>query len=791
MMKTAVLPTNKGNLPAESLWKAIFYHNNYILILSALMLGASGIAGNLLPLGAVFFSVIKGKTGKKTLIAAAVILGAAIGGSLERVYINAACMLLFSVFCKPFKDGSPKKEITSAVLLFVSVIIPRIVLTGLQGFLLYDIVKALISSVISFVLYFIFNYSAPIITGTVKKGRFTDEEAVSIAATVILIFSGVGLIRILDFTVNNVIYTIILLIFSYSCGAGAGAAAGAALGLLLSISGNSAPTVIGAFALYGILGGMLSRFGKAGTSSGLLIGNVIMAVYLNGPVETTLRFNEIAVALIIFMFLPKKWIRKLTRPFETDTVKEGGKNYYLRIKDFTAEKLQRFSKVFLDISKTFGEMAEAEVYAGKQDINILFDRVADRVCSSCGLCVHCWDRNFYDTYQVMFKIVERLEVSGRVEESDIPAGFLEKCARIDEFVNTVNNMYELFRVGVVWKTKLSESRGVISRQFEGMARLIREMAGEINAEIRFMKPEEDNIKASLENAGIKVKDVMVYKNARDKYSVSLVHSTCGGARKCISVIEKVVSESLGRKMVRESDDCCKDREGNCIIKFEEAETLKLTTGIARLPQYGSTVSGDNFSFMNNDDGKYTLVLSDGMGSGYEASSQSKAVVDMLESFLESGFDKDMAVDLVNSVLVLKSSDDTTCTIDMTVIDLFNGRTEFVKIGAAPTYIKKGDKVDIIRAATLPAGILPGIDAELAHRVVEAGDMVIMVTDGVIDSFAGDDPGDRQLMRFIQQMEIMNPQQVADSILAEANSRCGGKPCDDLTVLAAKVWRKLK
>jgi len=38
---------------------------------------------------------------------------------------------------------------------------------------------------------------------------------------------------------------------------------------------------------------------------------------------------------------------------------------------------------------------------------------------------------------------------------------------------------------------------------------------------------------------------------------------------------------------------------------------------------------------------------------------------------------------------------------------------------------------------------------------------------------------------------MNPQQVADSILAEANSRCGGKPCDDLTVLAAKVWRKLK
>jgi stage II sporulation protein E len=115
--------------------------------------------------------------------------------------------------------------------------------------------------------------------------------------------------------------------------------------------------------------------------------------------------------------------------------------------------------------------------------------------------------------------------------------------------------------------------------------------------------------------------------------------------------------------------------------------------------------------------------------------------------------------------------------------------EFVKIGAAPTYLRRESKVDIIRSASLPAGILPGIDAELARRNVGSGDMIIMVTDGIIDSMAGEEAGDRQLMKHIQSIESLNPQEVADSILTEASRCCGDKPCDDLTVLVAKVWKK--
>ncbi len=790
-MKTVTVPMSKNSFAVEILNKFFLYQNNYLILISAFLLGRSNIADGLLPFGAAFFAAVFGVAGINIPTAAAVIFGAATKGSLELVYINAAGMLLYCVFCIPMKNTGTKVNIKAAVLLFAAMLIPQLILAGLQGFLLYDVLKSVFSSFIIFVLYYIFRFSAPILAGITKRALFAGEEAISVAITAALVLSGLGTIQFLGFSIRNIISVVILLLFSFKCGAGAGAATGAVIGLFTSISIETTPSIIGAYALCGMLAGILGYLGKTGSALGFLMGNMILAAYLNGATEVMLYLREIIAAAVMFFILPNKLLNAVTGPFIRDRELFADRRCYSqRIRDITVEKLEKFSRAFMELSKTFGEIAETKTSAGKQDINMFFDRVADRICSDCSLCMHCWERNFYDTYQVMFKIVERLEAKGRVEASDIPVYFLDKCAKINEFVSVVNNMYELFRAGIIWKSKLGESRGVISRQFEGMSRVIAGLAHEINTEVSFMGPLEDEITTALLNAGIKVKEVTAYENIWGKYEINILHSVCGGARSCISVLEKTISEYAGRKMIRENEDCSsKGRDGNCSIKLVEAENLKITTGIARLPKYGSNVSGDCFTFVNSGNGKFTLALSDGMGTGHGAAVQSKATVNMLESFLESGFDKDMAVSLINSVLVLKSNEDFSCTIDLSIIDLFNGDMEFVKIGAAPTYIKRSGKVDIIRSASLPAGILAGIDIELAHRIVEGGDMIIMVTDGIIDSFVGEEPGDRLLMKFLQQLESLNPQLIADNILNEANKCCDNKPCDDLTVLVAKVWKK--
>ncbi len=781
----------KGSSPFDLLKKIFLYQNNYLILISAFLLGNSNIAAGTLPFGVAFFAATYGNYGIWLLTALSVLIGTSVNGTPEAIYINAASMFTFSLLSIPFKQINERPNIKTASLVFFSMFLPQIILAGLRGYLLYDVLRAIFSSFISFVLYFIFRYSVPIMTGTVKRALLAGEEAISVAVTATLVLSGIGTVHILGVSIRNTICVVLLLILSSKCGAGVGAAAGCAIGLITSISPGATPAITGSYALCGMLSGMLRNLGRVGSALGFIMGSMILSAYLNGAVEVTLYLREIIAGTIIFFILPRKLIEILTNPFMRDFVLPTGRiAYSRRIKDITVEKLRRFSRAFSEMAKTFVEISETKTTAGKQDINVLFDRVADRICSDCGSCLHCWERNFYDTYQVMFKIVEKLEAKGRVEESDIPDYFLERCARISDFVNAVNNMYELFKVGVIWKSKLDESRTVISRQFEGMSRVISTLAGEINTEVNFLAPLEDEIAAALHHMRIKVKEVIVYKNNWEKYEVSVLHNGCGGARVCISVIERVASEAVGKKLVRVNEDCAKERDGSCSVKLIEAENLRISTGIARLPKYGSDISGDSFTFMNGENGKHTLALSDGMGTGYGAAAQSKAVVNMLESFFESGFDKEMAVNLVNSALVLKSSEHLSCSIDMSIIDLFSGEVEFVKIGAAPTYIKRADKAEIIRAATLPAGILPGIDAELARRHVGAGDMIIMVTDGIIDSFAGELPGERSLMKFIQQIDCLNPQKVADSIIEEADKCCQNKPCDDLTVLVAKVWRKL-
>ena len=319
----------------------------------------------------------------------------------------------------------------------------------------------------------------------------------------------------------------------------------------------------------------------------------------------------------------------------------------------------------------------------------MFDRVADRVCKDCSLCLHCWDRNFYNTYQVMFKIVERLDTKGRIEESDIPEYFIDRCERINYFVDTVNNIYELFKVDMVWKNKIGESRGLVSQQLEGLSQVISSLAWEIDTDIHFEAQLEDVIMAELDKLGIRVGDVVAFENGNKKYEVCIFYKEANFKRTYTGIIEKVASEAVSRKMVKDERASSYGKGSkSCMLKLVEEEKFRVTAGVAKISKYDGIVSGDSYTFMEGEDGKFIVALSDGMGSGQKAATQSRATINLLEQFMESGFDKDTSIKLINSILVLKSNDDSFSTIDLSVIDLYEGRVEFVKIGAVPTFIKK-------------------------------------------------------------------------------------------------------
>ena len=101
--------------------------------------------------------------------------------------------------------------------------------------------------------------------------------------------------------------------------------------------------------------------------------------------------------------------------------------------------------------------------------------------------------------------------------------------------------------------------------------------------------------------------------------------------------------------------------------------------------------------------------------------------------MESGFSQETAAKMVNSALVLKGQDGMFSTVDICAVDLYTGICNFLKAGAASTFIKRDHWVESITSESLAAGLVQQIDFETASRKLYHGDYLIMMTDGVLDA----------------------------------------------------------
>ena len=219
------------------------------------------------------------------------------------------------------------------------------------------------------------------------------------------------------------------------------------------------------------------------------------------------------------------------------------------------------------------------------------------------------------------------------------------------------------------------------------------------------------------------------------------------------------------------------------------ENYKLSIGIAKCKKNDSVVSGDSFINEKIASGKYLLGISDGMGSGEKASKKSKKVISTLENLLKTGFEKQKAVDMINSVLIADGEEEIFATLDASVIDLESGSTEFIKVSSCPTYIKKGNNVDMIQSVGLPVGVLENIDIDFYGKSLETGDIVVMISDGIIDANQDYEPKELWVTELLKAVKTDNPQRLADIILQEAIDSNMGIAKDDMTVLVAVVQQK--
>jgi len=181
------------------------------------------------------------------------------------------------------------------------------------------------------------------------------------------------------------------------------------------------------------------------------------------------------------------------------------------------------------------------------------------------------------------------------------------------------------------------------------------------------------------------------------------------------------------------------------------------------------------------------VLSDGMGVGPKAQTESSMALRLLERMIKAGYDLSTAVGFINRLLLLRNREEMFVTIDLVVVDLFTGQLEFVKVGAAPSFIKRGREVEIVHNHTLPVGVLDQVEVEADRRTLKEGELLIMVTDGVLEAQRHLARKEEWMCWYLRRLkEVEDPASLAETLLYDSIERAGGRVDDDMMVVAARL-----
>ncbi len=685
----------------------------------------------------------------------------------------------------------------------ISTILVQAVQILFRGFLLYDLFFGIITGVVTYIFYKIFANSLIVISEFNIKKAFTVEEVVGASLMISIATCAFGELSVLGFNITTVLSIFIVLVLGWKKGILIGATSGITIGAVLGIIGNGEPALIASFALSGMIAGILSRFGKIGVIFGFIVGNILLAYVVNGNTVSIIYLKEIVLASLGLLFVPKSVQINIEDFFDKNLYLPVGASYNLENRTDTIYKLNTVSETINEMSrsyKTEGAFKEENNTADSRQnfINEVEERIENRKDNIL------YEELVDNKENITSDIFDVLQDKGEVTKDDI-LKLLEKRneyilgfedfdtnMKIEEDIKSMtrllNEIYKIGKINNLWRQKINENKKVISNQLDGVSKAISSVANSIKNDDANFEEEKREIKLLGAQKEIEVLDINIKKDDNGRYIVNLYKPSCKDDEKCkIDEIEKILSKVLKSDIILQREVCGRDEEQNlCKQIYMTKDKFSIQIGIAHDKKKGSSVSGDYSNQTRLDDGKYLIALSDGMGSGPEARKSSQIAVKMLTRMLSSGFDRDTSMELINSSMYINSKEDMYATLDVAILDLYSGNMEFMKNGACPTFIKNKKQVNVVKSISLPAGILDKIDLVVYDKDLSDGDIIVMCTDGVLESNSEYENKELWIKNVLEEIETDNVQKIANIILEESIDNNFGNPKDDMTVIVVKV-----
>lgn len=364
----------------------------------------------------------------------------------------------------------------------------------------------------------------------------------------------------------------------------------------------------------------------------------------------------------------------------------------------------------------------------------------------------------------------------------------------ESFRETENNREDILdkietdRKDYIWQKRLNENKDLMVEHLEEMAKIMTQLAEEARRCVPMGERRFKQIAHALREVDIQLKNLYLIENEMGRTEVSLTMRTIKKNNLSAEELGDLLSVLLNMRLTSAQDNAFFIGGDWQTFYYVEEAKFHVLTGVAKAVKETEKISGDNYAFFETDTGNLTAVLSDGMGSGDKACSDSTMVVELMQKFLEAGFQMEMAIQMINSALLTGGENSNMSTLDLCSMDLYSGECHFVKVGSACSYIKRQHLVDRISSGNLPLGIFQKPDMEAVGRTLMDGDYVVMVSDGVLDALS-QGIGEDMLSELIGSTNLENPGEMANAILNFCIHQCRGHIRDDMTVLVIGIWKK--
>ena len=735
------------------------------------------------------------------------LIGNIIGCGASSILTYIITMLIFFasfVVIEPkYNDINRNEKIKLGKRIFVASLIVGIIKIMISGFLIYDLLVAITNSMLIYILYKVFVNSLSIFVNFIQKRAFTLEEIIGSGIIIVIAASAIGDFSILGFSVRNIVAIFVVLVLGWKNGVLVGTTTGVAIGVTLGIITNSEPITIAVYAISGLIAGILNRFGKIGVIIGFVIGNIILTYLYNGGVQNLILFKEILIAGIGLLAIPKSINLDIETVLGDKKFLPIGANRGLNKSREAAEKLEIVSKTVENMANIYdipNKKTNSEVmkrnkeifitellnYTDNMEDNILYENISN----VDGKIVD-------DIFKFLLKnqfIKEKDLLKILAKNNNYVVGFEDEERTVNRDVErmtqAINSSYRIAKMNFIWKAKLKEEKRNFKSQLKDVSRAISDIADDIKEEVNQEKEfneEKNRITVLLKQKDLLVQDISINKKEDGKFLIN-IYIEESSKDNVEEIISNIIKNTLNEKMkLIYSEDIENEKMEKYVFTSDEKYTIDIGQAIAIKDEM--KVSGDSIMNAKLKDGKYLLLISDGMGSGENARNSSQIVVTMLKQLLDSGFKKETSVKLINSNL-LNISEDVFATLDLAIIDLYEGTVEFIKSGCSPTYIKNRRKIQIIKSISLPTGAIKDSTQEIYDKDIEEGDIIVMCSDGIVDSNVEFKNKELWLKYLLEDIETDNPQKIADIILNESIDNNYGKVKDDMSVLVCKLKRKI-